>query len=42
MGQGFECIVQSYIGQGGGQGPILFADGCLVEQQQGEPNCSTS
>ncbi|MNF77480.1 hypothetical protein D3C84_596280 [compost metagenome] len=35
MGQGLECIVQAHIGQGGGQGPILFADGCLVEQQQG-------
>ncbi len=35
VGQRFECIVQSYIGQGSGQRPILFADGCLVEQQQG-------
>ena len=35
VGQGLECIMQAHIGQGGRQGPILFADGCLVEQQQG-------
>ena len=35
MGQGFKRIMQGHAGQGGDQGSVLMAHGCLIQDQQG-------